>query len=445
MQVPRDGLVAKLQKLSSSQQSIESVSSFCVFYHKDARGVVAIWEEEFLKAPPDRKLALLYLANHILQEGRRKGTAFQEEFFRALPKALRNLSQAGDDKARRAVARLVGIWEERRVFGSRHIKSFQGLLGGGGGGSGGGGGGGGAGAGGGGGGGYQPSRKGSAGAGGPGRGGGGGGGGPVEGAAADAVAKLGAASKLATVSADRRRAFEAAWSPDLPISGDHAALSASRAALDALGAALQGELDARRAAVDALHAAVREQEEALAAVAAQLGAAGAQGQQVGARLAALSAGIVAGLQATGILAAAGAPAAAPAPAAPAAAVAEAPPLPPREGSPLAPALEEEEEEEYAALEGLEREAGLANGAAAAAAAGAAAGAGASPPGASGLLADALSRLPEGDRDRLGFDLQALMSAGVLGAAQPGAGGGFDGGFGGGDGLEEEEYDPDNPF
>lgn len=88
MQVPREGLVGKLQKLSASQQSIESVASFCVFYHKDARGVVQIWEEEFYKAPQDRRLALLYLANHILQESRHKGRSFQDEYFKALPKAM---------------------------------------------------------------------------------------------------------------------------------------------------------------------------------------------------------------------------------------------------------------------------------------------------------------------------------------------------------------------
>jgi hypothetical protein len=54
MQVPRDGLEQKLQRLSQSQQSIESVSSFCIFYHKDAKGVVNIWESEFYKAPADR-------------------------------------------------------------------------------------------------------------------------------------------------------------------------------------------------------------------------------------------------------------------------------------------------------------------------------------------------------------------------------------------------------
>jgi regulator of Ty1 transposition protein 103 len=125
----RDGLTQKLQRLSQSQQSIESVSSFCIFYSKDARGVVQIWEQEFYKAQPERKLALLYLANHILQEGRKKGMAFQEEFFKVLPKAISHMAKHSDDKAKRSLTRIVTVWEERRVFGTRHIKSFRDALG----------------------------------------------------------------------------------------------------------------------------------------------------------------------------------------------------------------------------------------------------------------------------------------------------------------------------
>lgn len=129
MQVPKDGLSTKLQRLSSSQQSIESVSSFCIFYHKDARGVVQIWDQEFYKANSERKLALLYLANHILQEGRKKGMGFCEEYFKVLPKALSFVSKQGDEKMKKAAGRLVTVWEERRVFGTKHIKSFREVMG----------------------------------------------------------------------------------------------------------------------------------------------------------------------------------------------------------------------------------------------------------------------------------------------------------------------------
>jgi regulator of Ty1 transposition protein 103 len=129
MQVPKEGLTQKLQRLSASQQSIESVSSFCIFYHKDARGVVQIWDQEFYKANAERRLALLFLANHILQEGRKKGMGFQEEFFKILPKALSFISKQGDDKIKKQAGRLVNVWEERRVFGTKHIKSFKDVMG----------------------------------------------------------------------------------------------------------------------------------------------------------------------------------------------------------------------------------------------------------------------------------------------------------------------------
>jgi regulator of Ty1 transposition protein 103 len=129
MQVPKEGLTQKLQRLSASQQSIESVSSFCIFYHKDARGVVQIWDQEFYKANAERRLALLFLANHILQEGRKKGMGFQEEFFKILPKALSFISKQGDDKIKKQAGRLVNVWEERRVFGTKHIKSFREVMG----------------------------------------------------------------------------------------------------------------------------------------------------------------------------------------------------------------------------------------------------------------------------------------------------------------------------
>ncbi|KIZ04036.1 Regulation of nuclear pre-mRNA domain-containing protein 1B [Monoraphidium neglectum] len=377
MQVPRDGLVAKLQKLSQSQQSIESVSSFCVFYHKDARGVVNIWEEEFFKAPNDRKMALLYLANHILQEGRRKGTGFQDEFYRVLPKAMQHALGGGDERVKRAVSRLVAIWEERRVFGTRHIKSFQGL--------------------------------------------------------------------------------------ELPISGDLAAVTTISGHLEAYESALQRELDSRRAAVAALQSAVRAQEEAVAAAAAQLGACGAQREQLRARMGQLSAGLVAGLQGLPGIAGLGGPAA-PA-AAPASASVEAPPPPPPAqapaaavGSPEAPAMEVDMEDDYdddgAALTGLEGTPEQQRSAAAASGGGYTAAPAPAPAAAPPLLADALSKLPEGERDRLGFDLEALMNSGLLagggngaGAAVAGTAGGGGGGYGDGAFADEgdDPYDPEDPF
>ncbi len=81
VQIPRAALEEKLQALNSSQQSIEGTSKWLLFYGQDAGTIVKVWHEELTtRAPPDRKLALLYLANHVLQEGRKKDKMWAEEF-----------------------------------------------------------------------------------------------------------------------------------------------------------------------------------------------------------------------------------------------------------------------------------------------------------------------------------------------------------------------------
>ena len=57
----------KLAKLDVTQQKIETLSSWCQFYRKEARKVVHVWEQELPRAPPPRQLAMAYLANDILQ------------------------------------------------------------------------------------------------------------------------------------------------------------------------------------------------------------------------------------------------------------------------------------------------------------------------------------------------------------------------------------------
>ncbi|KAK9826893.1 hypothetical protein WJX81_006004 [Elliptochloris bilobata] len=122
-------LVDKLSRLNSSQQSIETISAWCTFYRKDARKVVGVWETEFARAPNvQKKMALLYLANDILQNSRKKGPEYVQEFFRVLPRPLQQLLKHSDDKTCKAVERLVAIWEERRVFGASGAKPFKEIV-----------------------------------------------------------------------------------------------------------------------------------------------------------------------------------------------------------------------------------------------------------------------------------------------------------------------------
>ncbi|KAI3981093.1 hypothetical protein MKX01_032233 [Papaver californicum] len=112
-------LADKLSKLNNTQQCIETLSHWCIFHRTKAELVVATWEKQFHASQKAQKIPFLYLANDILQNSKRKGTEFVAEFWKVLPGALKDVHENGDDHGKTVVSRLVGIWEERRVFGSR--------------------------------------------------------------------------------------------------------------------------------------------------------------------------------------------------------------------------------------------------------------------------------------------------------------------------------------
>ncbi|KAM0953927.1 putative CID domain-containing protein [Dioscorea sansibarensis] len=112
-------LEEKLSKLNNSQQSIETLSHWCIFHRKKAKQVVETWEKIFSSSPKEQKVPFLYLANDILQNSRRKGSEFVNEFWKVLPGVLKNVYENGDDQGKSVIMRLVVIWDERKVFGSR--------------------------------------------------------------------------------------------------------------------------------------------------------------------------------------------------------------------------------------------------------------------------------------------------------------------------------------
>ena len=105
----QQALERKLQNLSSTVQNIQVMAQWAIHYRKHAKTITAVWYKELQKgekprlarllaivsispilvaADSNRKLTLLYLANDIIQNGRKKGSEFKAEFTRILPRAF---------------------------------------------------------------------------------------------------------------------------------------------------------------------------------------------------------------------------------------------------------------------------------------------------------------------------------------------------------------------
>lgn len=74
-------LLKKLQDLNNTQQSVQTLSLWLIHHRKYAKTVVNTWLRELQQAPkPERRLTLMYLANDILQNSRKKGDEYLKEF-----------------------------------------------------------------------------------------------------------------------------------------------------------------------------------------------------------------------------------------------------------------------------------------------------------------------------------------------------------------------------
>ena len=80
-------LLKKLQELNSTQQSVQTLSLWLIHHRKYAKTVVNTWLRQLEHASKsERKLTFLYLANDILQNSRKKGDEYMNEFSTVIEK-----------------------------------------------------------------------------------------------------------------------------------------------------------------------------------------------------------------------------------------------------------------------------------------------------------------------------------------------------------------------
>ncbi|XP_021923169.1 regulation of nuclear pre-mRNA domain-containing protein 1B isoform X2 [Zootermopsis nevadensis] len=119
-------LAKKLADLNSSQQSIQTLSLWLIHHRKHHATIVKVWFRELQKAKDHRKLTFMYLANDVIQNSKKKGPEFGQEFGNVLRKAFENMAvPESDEKTRKSIERILQIWEERSVYDPKLIKEFR--------------------------------------------------------------------------------------------------------------------------------------------------------------------------------------------------------------------------------------------------------------------------------------------------------------------------------
>lgn len=120
----------KLDSLQETQDLIVSISQWVLFHHRRVKDLCQLWSQYTLLDDPKlnskKKLSLLYLCNDVVQQARHKRKPeFLAEFAKVLPQVLNKVFPTLDDPIKPKIERLVGVWEQRGIFGGSDIRNMR--------------------------------------------------------------------------------------------------------------------------------------------------------------------------------------------------------------------------------------------------------------------------------------------------------------------------------
>jgi regulator of Ty1 transposition protein 103 len=129
MSFSESSLLNKLQELNGTQQSVQTLSLWLIHHRKHSSTIVSTWLRELTNTSnTERKLTLIYLANDILQNSRKKGYEYMNEFSHALSEAFEDIVKYSDDKTLFTLERILNIWKDRKIYADEKIENLRNAL-----------------------------------------------------------------------------------------------------------------------------------------------------------------------------------------------------------------------------------------------------------------------------------------------------------------------------
>lgn len=119
----------KFLNVTNTMDSIQGLSSWCIDNKKYHSVIVRHWLKHVRKATASHRLNLLYLANDVIQNCKRKNAiVYRTAFAEVLVDAFLLINSDGDAKVIKSVERILTIWEERSVYEGNLISDLRNTL-----------------------------------------------------------------------------------------------------------------------------------------------------------------------------------------------------------------------------------------------------------------------------------------------------------------------------
>ncbi|PAV80559.1 hypothetical protein WR25_11403 [Diploscapter pachys] len=125
-----ESLRGKLAKLTNQQDSIQTLTAWILHHHEHHQAIVQSWHKEVRKeSSQHRIITLLYLANDVVQNCRKRYPNIRDSFGQSIESAMRHAFRIPGPELQRCMERLINIWKEREVFPPNILKRFEEAIG----------------------------------------------------------------------------------------------------------------------------------------------------------------------------------------------------------------------------------------------------------------------------------------------------------------------------
>lgn len=119
-------LSQKLSELNQTAPSIQGVSLWLLHHRKHYHAYVKLWYKELGKIKQEQKLPMMYLANDLVQNSRKKYPEIAKEFGTVMKLVFTHLVALNlDAKTQNSINRLVNIWRERQIFDKKILSDMS--------------------------------------------------------------------------------------------------------------------------------------------------------------------------------------------------------------------------------------------------------------------------------------------------------------------------------
>uniref|UniRef100_A0A3Q3KX19 Regulation of nuclear pre-mRNA domain-containing protein 2 n=1 Tax=Mastacembelus armatus TaxID=205130 RepID=A0A3Q3KX19_9TELE len=119
----------KFQSVTNTMDSIQGLSSWCIENKKYHSLIVRHWMKSLRKSDASHRLNLLYLANDVIQNCKRKNAiVYRTAFAEVLPGAFLLVNRDNNLKVVKSAERILSIWEDRGVYSGTLITDLRSCL-----------------------------------------------------------------------------------------------------------------------------------------------------------------------------------------------------------------------------------------------------------------------------------------------------------------------------